>query len=366
MQEASLESFKRELDEIKEYINHIGLIDKIEREGRVNRKNLSGKNKTRDYKKKNKALIEFSAHLNEIRIAKKTFEYKSIIISLYGVIERYIGFWLREHISNLPEIVPNYSSFSNKFRENHFSLSIKLMTLISEGRFSMNEDLRKEDVLVRLNNCLHHTDDGDYELNSDAFLPQSGNLKHSKIVEAFRSLEIELNTNLKDDYDFSMLLKEKFGEKFTQKGEGVYRLIDELVDRRNVIAHGGQVDEILNATEFDEYFEFIDSYGNAIFSVLEKTENKFEAEHKFKKIENIVKIINSKICCFEIENSEIEVGDYIIINTNKSFVKKEIRTIQLEGKDYNHLKIREKCNIGIEIDGGLKDNRDVYRLDRPF
>ena len=65
----------------------------------------------------------------------------------------------------------------------------------------------------------------------------------------------------------------------SNRGDDLFNLIDDLVERRNYIAHGGQIDDILNITEFDEYINFLEAYGKAIFQALSERLIEFEAKH---------------------------------------------------------------------------------------
>jgi len=164
-----LKNFEDDIASIREYIEHIHLINNI---AENNRQSSEG------------SLKAFNNHLSSFGSSKKIFEYKSIIVSLYGILERHINIWIREHIDRLPKLILNYDHLPEKLQKNHFDFSIKLISLIAENRFAKYESLKKEDILFKLNDCLKNTDS--YSFNSEAFMPSSGNLKHSKIVEAFR------------------------------------------------------------------------------------------------------------------------------------------------------------------------------------
>lgn len=168
MQDISIKNFEDDISSIREYIEHIRLINNIA----VNNRGES-----------EASLQTFIKHLVSFSRSKKIFEYKSIIVSLYGILEKYINIWIREHIDKIPNLILKYDSLPEKLKKNNFALSIKLISLIAENRFAKYDPLNKEEILFRLNDCLKSTDD--YSLNSEAFMPLSGNLKHSKIVEAF-------------------------------------------------------------------------------------------------------------------------------------------------------------------------------------
>ncbi len=135
----SFKEFENDIASIREYIKHIDLINEIVRNNR---------------KSSDKSLKEFCAHLSGFRTYKKIFEYKSIVISLYGILEKYINIWIREHADRIPKLILKYDELPEKIKENNFSFSIRLISLISENRFAKYEALNKEDILIKLNNCL--------------------------------------------------------------------------------------------------------------------------------------------------------------------------------------------------------------------
>ena len=235
-----------------------------------------------------------------------------------------------------------------------------LISLISENRFAKYDHLKKEDVLTKLSSCINNP--SGYKLNSDAFSPLSGNLKHSKIVEAFKPLDIELVKQLKVNNQFSAFLKGKYGNNISNKGDELFTTIDDLVIRRNDIAHGTPIDNILNITEFDEYLEFLENYGKAIFETIVEKEIQYEATYLYTKIANIKGVYKKgSVLCFEIENHRIETGDYIIIQTpEKYFIKKEILEIQENNITSDRLDITSKTDIGVNLGDGVTKNQIFY------
>jgi hypothetical protein len=359
MQKISLLNFKKDIDSIREYIKHIKLINNIA----LNNRELS-ENTLETSSPLENSLKEFSEHLYSFNTNKKLFEYKAIVISLYGVLEKHIGIWIQEHIDTLPNIIPSYDKLPDRIYKNHFDLSIKLISLISENKFSKNEQLRKEDVLIRLSSCINFP--SDYKLNSDAFIPLSGNLKHLKIVEAFRLLDIELVKKLKNNISFSTFLKEKYGERkyldyIDKKSDKLFIIIDNLVSLRNDIAHGVDIDDILGITEFDNYINFLENYGEAIFETLVEKETQYEASFLYTQIVNIKKIHGKRLLCFELDNNKIKVGDDIIIKTKDDyFLKKEILEIQQDNVAFSELNITEKADIGINLGSGITESQTFY------
>ena len=145
------------------------------------------------------------------------------------------------------------------------------------------------------------------------------------------------------------------------KGDELFQLIDELVERRNDIAHGEDIDSIIKVTEFEDYVDFLEGYGKAIFQALNERLIKFEAEHLYQKIENVYNIYGHSILCFEIENNEISVGDSIIVNLlDGGFVKKKITEIQKDSESFQTISSEEPTYIGVNLGGGISKGQTFF------
>jgi hypothetical protein len=141
----------------------------------------------------------------------------------------------------------------------------------------------------------------------------------------------------------------------------LYNTINDLVERRNQIAHGSEILDILSISQLVPYLEFLDKYCQAIFEILNEEFIKQESLHSFQKIENVVKIVANRILAFEIENYTIKVGDMLIVKTVEgNFHKRPILTIQLDSISHQELIITEKINIAISVELKIKENQSFY------
>lgn len=342
-----LKPFIKDISAIREYINFINLVNKIEMATPAGDDDL---------------LADLRGHLQTFGVSKKIFEYKSITISLYGILEKSISLWIKEYISHLPKIVNNYNDLPDAFRENHFDLSVKLLTLIGEKKHAKYESLEKEKVLAKLSSCIENP--SGFQLNSDAFYPRSGNLKHKKIVEALNYLDIQLTADLKTVGQREGGFLYDALPNVENRGPDLFRLIDDLVTRRNDIAHGSDIDDILSITEFGEYIDFLEGYGIAVFQTLTEKLIEFEAKYLYQNIDTAdVKGIYRKgsVLCFTIENSVISKGDDIIIElVEGGFIKKEILDIQKDNESFELLTITDPEDIGIEVNTGISKGQKFF------
>jgi len=142
----------------------------------------------------------------------------------------------------------------------------------------------------------------------------------------------------------------------------LYNKINDLVERRNQIAHGSEtLDNILDISELKLYIDFLETYCQSIYEILFDELIKKESMYKFQKIEKVIEIYSKKILAFEIENYTIKVGDILIVETKEGkFFKKPIQTIELNKKPHTELIITEKTNIAICVEPDIKKNQTFY------
>ena len=324
MQEDSLESFKKDINNIREYIEHINLVNNIPKENNDLHK---------------KSLKNFIKHLRSFNREKKLFEYKAIIISLYGILENTISKWIQEHIKNVSIIVSDYDSLGDKFKVEHFNLSIKLISLIIENRHSKFDNINKNNILENLNQSI--VSPSDFKLNSEAYIPLSGNLKHIKIIEALKPLNIDLNTLT------SILHRETIK-------------IDDLVGRRNDIAHGVEIDNILGISEFEDFISALQIYMTNIFNIIVEQEIKYHFQEKnvFYIDEPKKFFQNNQVCIINLKDTELKIGDILFIEKNNRFSQVTIIDIQEDGKS---IKSTNKGEVGLKIDNPIKKNSKIWK-----
>lgn len=349
---SSLEEFRKEINQIREYIQHLQCVNDV-----------AGYVALETDSEQIKALLNtLKGHDKTFRIDKKVFEYKAIIISLYGILEKFIEIWIKEYLDRLSNIVPEYTQIDEKMREKHFEFSLKLISTITSRESAKYQHLTKEQVLSNLNNCIQNP--SNYKFNTEAFVLLSGNLKHNKIVELFKPLNIDLNGKLKINQTLVQHIQyERQKENIANLETAVlYEQINDLVERRNEIAHGSEViDNILEHSVLENYLQFLEKYCQAIFEILSEEVIKQESVYHFQEIENVINIFKREILAFEIENYELKVGEVIIIETAEGlFFKKTILEIHLDKMSYQQITIENKTNVAIRVEPKIQKNQKFF------
>ncbi len=350
MNKISLESFKKEVNQIREYLKHIEYVSAA----------IAYDVLKEDNEQLKALLNKLKEHDRSFRRDRRVFEYKAAIISLYGLLEKYVETWIKEYLDSLCSLIYEYNKIDEKIKNNHFELSLKLINTILSRESVKYQNLTKEDILRKLNNCIFNPN-AKYQINTEAFVISSGNLKHNKIVDLFKLLNLDLNSELIKNESLNQEIGLQPNKIAKTEKDILYNKINDLVERRNQIAHGSETLDILDISGLEPYIQFLEVYCQAIFETLVENIIKQESIHSFLKIEKVVKIFNSKILAFEIDNYTIEVGDMVIVETAEGrFSKKPILEIQLDSITYQELTISEKTNISVRVEPKIKDSQTFY------
>jgi hypothetical protein len=345
----SLERFKAEVNQIREYLKHIQYVNDV----------VGSTILEQDNEQIKTLLNRLKEHDRSFRTEQRIFEYKAAIISLYGLLEKYVEAWIKEYLDSLSRLVPEYNQIDEKIINNHFELSLKLINTIISRESAKYQRLTKENILIKLNNCI--ISPTNYQINTEAFVLLSGNLKHNKIVELFKLLNVDLNDELMKNESLNQEIGLQPNQISRIDKDILYNKINDLVERRNQIAHGSETLDILGLSGLEPYIQFLEVYCQAIFETLFEKIIKQESIHTFQKIEKVVKIFSSKILAFEIENYTIEVGDMLIVETTEGrFYKKPILEIELDKIKYQKLPISDKKNIAVLVDHKIKETQTFY------
>jgi hypothetical protein len=312
-------------------------------------------------------------HYYENRALKKRYDYNSIIISLYGLVEQYLEVLMQDYLELLQQIVPSYSVLPQSIINNHVAVSFELIKQTEQSRYRGSNT--KGMIISRLNSCL--SDPQNYRLNAEAFCHHSANFRSNVIDEFFRQVgflnimqEIVGNKTFKNlliELDLSELHDrfEKLADKKTKEDkasslqERAFYFLNDLADRRNEVAHGIS-SQLLAHDILLTYVHFLEIFCETVYDVLFQNLLRKEIEFRGVSIGKPTAIYkDGYVACVWSNKAHIKKDDYIVGQNANEIVLGKVCDIQIENVEVDEVASKVSVEVGLRTDCKL---RKTYHL----
>jgi hypothetical protein len=354
----SLGVFKKGIADLRKYVE-IGIIEQ--------NKLLASLTEAGELTYLETRFVEFQGKFDEIKTSKRMFDYSTVIISLYGFLERFIENSAKEYLRYLNKTIKDYKNLPQAIQDNHYEVSAILLTNLKIDKY--RNLVSKEDIITNLYYCLQNS--GSYALNVDAYTHHTANFRQGVINEFFSSLGIKGISSLVKNHpgfkSYILKVKPEIELAYSNIEESViYQTLDDLAQRRNDISHGVEGIEILSSEILLDYINYLEQYSEAICDVVFETLLPYEVSHCAIVLKKPIAIYKNSIICLNLEEAPITIGDRIISKTvlNNSEIKySHGKVLKLQINNQDHRQIRPSVggtNIGIEVDFKVKENQEFF------
>jgi hypothetical protein len=306
---------------------------------------------------------ELLDHLSRGTTDRRRYVYAVAIVSLYGLLERYVAGVVADHIARLAELAPSFADMPEAIRRNHFGLSVELARLAAEERH--RSDVRKEDVITNLHGCLAGA--VPFQVNSAAFVIHRGNVTLQRIGEFLGNLGIA--SHLPKIFR-AVAMKDHLADRDPERDysrtsdddlQSVLQPLDDLVERRNEVSHGiVNVDTLESIDLLQERCRFIAAYGRALHEVLMQEVIAREiALPRATPLGRPIKVFNREIVCFEHAGCSVRVGDILVARTSDAsmpFRFAPIESIQIDGEGHDSIALTERTRFAMKAPLRAREN----------
>lgn len=293
---------------------------------------------------------------------EKIFNYRANIISLYGAFECFIEEVFKEYIEQLRHIIPQYNSLNKRIKDSYFDKVAKLHSKLHYAKFSHITELK---IVQNLEKVIAQDIN---EILAEPFLCNGGNYKHNIICDLMSSIGIDnVDSNIIQLSPLSDLLLESTPNNEQQQTMVAMRL-EELVDRRNEVAHGAISVDIIDIDRFEEILKFTDAYCESLNKLLEHELLGYKWEQIPSTTYTPIKVYDNRIAVLTVKNVNISVGGRLLIKKHKFPLYFEGQILELRVKN-NTTEIEEAKEsidindeehlISIEVSAKLKENREL-------
>jgi len=315
----------------------------------------------------NELIADLQSHCRR-KNNKSQYDYNMVIVSLYGYLERYIEDLIGEHLDQVVDVVARFSDLPASVQEKHLPLSLELARKADRQKYESSA--RPDEIISKLHSCYASPDK--YNLNVLAFAQHSANFRQSVITQTFAQCGIaDVAQGVKQSEPFISFLRKENPELdvnlfIGKENDVVFSRLNDLAERRNDVAHGSIVDEILSRDILREYVDFVEAYAEGLgLFVFERT-LPFMLPSSVR-LGTAIEVIDNRIVCVNLLGGEISVGDMIIArtqDTRRPYKGGPIREIQRENISLEKITGGPGVQIAMLVDFGAKQNHEFYCFQR--
>ena len=299
-------------------------------------------------------------YIKENSTEEKVFTYRSNIISLYGAFEQFLENIIKEYFQAVQHYYSSFEEWEDTVTKNYFELWKKLHGKLSYPKYSA---ISQDSMVENLNDVIRNHKS---TLIPECYIQNGGNYKSTIISNMFNEIGIlNINDNLVKYEPFkSCLINQNPDFQYLEpnkKKELYFQKLDDLVERRNEIAHGSRSSEILNSDIFTELLFYISCYAESMNSFLfDRVREKQWQSIKTKaiKIHNVFN--KGKVALLNVEEMKgngidsFAVGDLLLVNYKESdcsrFIMAKIEEIRVDLKNGEKEKVVDTAIVNEEIE----------------
>lgn len=292
--------------------------------------------------------------------SKRIYDYNLFIITLYGILEGFIEQLIKAYLVSISQRIEKYDDLPEIIKKNHLIFSADL--IVNRSKMAKYTHISERTIIDKLQGCLQ--DNKSFELNVEAFTNHASNFRKDAIREIFHNIGIENIT--------SNICKCKTMQDYFVKYEGIeesdlafynedtyFNMLSELVERRNWIAHGSDVDDIFSLAILDNYIYYVEALLDSIYEICEKSMYTFIITHgNVHYLGKPIHVYNNEIVCISSQYCVLTAGTIMFAKNEKTQEIKcgKILSIQHQKKELISTSKEESINVGIKVTFYAKEN----------
>lgn len=314
------------------------------------------------------SIQELVLAVRKSHVSRKQYLYSVSIVSLYGLLERYVDAVIAAHVNQLARIVNSYTHFPNAIVDRHILRSMELLKAIMEDKFR-GKSIKPNQIVANLHSCLSGA--GNFQINGEAFVIHRGNLTLTKIGEFLNDIGIDAYLRRvfftpwitewfkKSDPNFDATIVRD------QAISGMFSPIDDLVERRNQVSHGNiDISDIPSVDMLKSMCEFVGRFVNGLHELLlQETARAYVGSSKAFSLAKPLTVFNNRIVCFDVSSGTFALGDLIIAASSdklQPFRFGRLSAIQINKSTFSTVTISVATKIAFEVPFRAKQTYDYW------
>lgn len=292
--------------------------------------------------------------------AARTYDYVCSIVLLYGLLERFIEDLAEEYLDTLVTRFGEFNKLPEKIRQTHFDVTIAQLVRTRDSRYNGKSDAAS--LASSLASCL--AEKASFEFLREPFLYHTSNFRVPVVDEFLTRIGIPqasrrtVETRAYKTYCAS--LAEKVLIK-PDRPESVWDGINDLVERRNQVAHG-DLSAVFAPSEIYPYCDLIEAYCYGLAMVVRDTLAETLAPAVGLDHGKPIAVHNHTIVCMHSRGVEIRPGTLLACQNGSTWYSIVVEEIQIDG--HRVTSSPKDCDIpvGLKTDGRCKVEHTVFSI----
>jgi hypothetical protein len=309
--------------------------------------------KKKDVPEEEKQLI---TSIKSAHVGRKQYIYSVAIISLYGLLERFVDSLIESFVHRIAKLVKTYKELPTAIVARHTQLSLELVKAIVDDRH--RSGITEAEVVQNLHLCLSGAEN--FQVNGAAFVLHRGNIYLNKIGDFLTSIGVDAHLRRASlTRDMLECFQDVYPDRdirnvADQDLPALFGPIDSLVDRRNEISHGViSVEDIESVDLLKSRCRFLSAYAHALYNVVLQEFLKYRLSHSnVHSLGKPVNVFDNSIVCFNISNARVAVGDLMAARTGElmeTFRYGRINSLQVDRVAHKEIVATDLVCFGAKV-----------------
>ncbi len=280
--------------------------------------------------------------------------YSSTVITLYGALERFGENSLEDYVRFLNGVCPSYGQLPEQLREAHLEATVRLLQSSELERLGSAER-----IVADLNSCLQ----GDrlYRLTPATFFFHTANFRHGLFNQLWTQVGVNNLTQCIGEDEAYIAAVEAVDPGISK---GSFFRLDDIAERRNEIAHGVEITELLSMQLLLQYVDIVQAFAAALWSQVMSAALKSLTQHHAVAHGDPVAVFNNEIVCVRCSTGQLGVGDLLIgQRPDGSFRGGVILEMQVDNDPVTQIDASESpIDVGLKVGFHAKENDKYWSL----
>lgn len=281
----------------------------------------------------------------------RTYDYVCAVILLYGILERFIEDVTEEYVQLIVSKTASYGRLPEKMRNTHFELTVLHLQRTNDSRY---DGLASASELTT---CLAACLAGEvpYRFISESITHHTANFRTPVIDDFFGRLGVSsISRRCISTQSFDEHLKAVGISASTERPEAALDLVNDLVMRRNQVAHG-DMNNAIRTSDLLPYCEQVNAYCVSIAELLYESFVGHIAQGSGVDHGKPISVFNKNIVCVQTKGAVLMIGTPLAIQrTDDSWYYAEVLGIQMDNVDIDQTPAGEDVAVGLKITARCK------------